>query len=66
NVAILGGLLIAAADTSGQPSLAWRGRHAARTARREVKLAAKTARTSGKAGAAAGRLSSRVPAGIPH
>ncbi|HEY1642172.1 MAG TPA: DoxX family protein [Streptosporangiaceae bacterium] len=66
NVAILGGLLIAAADTSGQPSLAWRGRHAAKTARREVRLAAKTARTSGKAGAAAGRLSSRVPAGIPH
>ena len=66
NVAILGGLLIAAADTSGQPSLAWRGRHAAKTARREVKLAAKTARTSGKAGPAAGRLSSRVPAGIPH
>jgi putative oxidoreductase len=66
NVAILGGLLIAAADTSGQPSLAWRGRHAAKDARRDLKLAAKTARASGKAGAAAGRLSSRVPAGIPH
>jgi putative oxidoreductase len=26
---MLGGLLIAAADTGGNPSLAWRGRHAA-------------------------------------
>ena len=66
NLAILGGLLIAAADTEGRPSLAWRSRHAARAARREVSLAAKTARASGKAGAAAGRLSSRLPAGIPH
>jgi putative oxidoreductase len=66
NLAILGGLLIAAADTSGQPSLAWRGRHAAQDARRDLKLAAKTARASGKAGVAAGRFSNRVPAGIPH
>jgi putative oxidoreductase len=28
NVAILGGLLIAAADTGGRPSVAWRARHA--------------------------------------
>jgi putative oxidoreductase len=66
NIAILGGLLITAADTGGRPSLAWRSRHAARSARREVSLAAKTARASGKAGAAAGRLSSRLPAAIPH
>jgi len=62
NVAILGGLLIAAADTAGRPSLAWRGRHAARSARRDVSLAARTARMSGKAGAKAGRLSARLPA----
>jgi len=62
NVAILGGLLIAAADTAGRPSLAWRGRHAARSARRDVSLAARTARMSGKAGAKAGRLSTRLPA----
>jgi putative oxidoreductase len=32
NLSIFGGLLIAAADTAGKPSLAWR-RHAARSAR---------------------------------
>ena len=39
NVSMFGGLLIAAGDTAGRPSLAWRGRHAAKTARREVALA---------------------------
>ena len=63
NVAILGGLLITAADTAGRPSLAWRGRHAARSARHDVTLAARTARMSGKAGARAGRLASRLPVG---
>jgi putative oxidoreductase len=63
NVAMLGGLLIAAADTAGSPSLAWRGRHAARSARRDVLLAARTAKVSGRAGARAGRLSSRLPVG---
>ena len=42
NLSMLGGLLIAAGDTAGNPSLAWRGRHAARTAKREAALAAKT------------------------
>ena len=55
NVAILGGLLIAAADTAGNPSLAWRGRHAARDIHRDVALATRTARVSGKTGARAGR-----------
>ncbi|MCC8927634.1 DoxX family membrane protein [Rhodococcus sp. I2R] len=32
NVSLLGGLLIAAVDTEGKPSLAWRGRRAARKA----------------------------------
>ncbi len=59
NVSMFGGLLIAAADTAGRPSLAWRGRHAAKTARREVALA----KRSGKAGATAGRLGTRLPAG---
>ena len=43
NASMLGGLLIAAGDTAGQPSLAWRARHAAEAARRE------TARTKGTA-----------------
>jgi putative oxidoreductase len=32
NLTMLGGLLIAAADTGGNPSLTWRSRHAARAA----------------------------------
>ncbi len=51
NVSMFGGLLIAAGDTAGQPSLAWRGRHAARTARREVALAKRSGRAGAKAGA---------------
>ena len=44
NVSIFGGLLIAAADTGGNPSLAWRGRHAVSSAKRDVALAAKSAK----------------------
>ena len=62
NLAIFGGLLITAADTAGQPSLAWRGRHAVRSARRDLSLAARTARASGKAGVKAGRISGRLTA----
>jgi putative oxidoreductase len=59
---MFGGLLIAAADTAGSPSLAWRTRHAAKTARREASLVTRTAKASGKAGRKAGRLSGRLPA----
>ena len=61
NLSMLGGLLITAADTAGNPSLAWRTRHAAKTARRESSLVARTAKASGKAGRKAGRLSARLP-----
>jgi len=55
NLSMLGGLMLAAVDTEGQPGLAWRAQHAAqhattgtrrgaRTARREAKLAAHGAR----------------------
>jgi uncharacterized membrane protein YphA (DoxX/SURF4 family) len=63
NLSMLGGLLIAAADTNGYPSLAWRTRHAVRharraaTARREASLGARTAKASAKAGQRAGRSS---------
>jgi putative oxidoreductase len=56
NLSMFGGLLIAAADTGGRPSLAWRAQHGARTARREASLVAKTAKVSGKAGRLAGQL----------
>ena len=54
NLTMLGGLLIAAADTEGKPSLAWQGRHAVQAARHDVSLATKTAKASGKAGAKVG------------
>jgi len=44
NLTMLGGLLIAAADTSGQPSLAWRTRHGARAASRKAGRTAQAAR----------------------
>jgi len=66
NVSMFGGLLIAAGDTAGNPSLAWRGRHAARSARHDAALMAtnaraqaRTARAAAKAGATAGRVSAR-------
>ena len=60
NLAIFGGLLIAAADTGGRPSLAWRSRYAVRSARRDVALATRAAKVSGRAGARAGRASARA------
>ena len=54
NLSMFGGLLIAAADTAGNPSLAWRTRHAAKTARREASLVARTAKATSKASAKAG------------
>jgi putative oxidoreductase len=44
NLSMFGGLLIVAADTAGQPSLAWRTRHGARAAGREVGRTAQAAR----------------------
>ena len=63
NLSMLGGLLIAAGDTAGDPSLAWRGRHAVSSARHDVALATKTAKVASKAGAKAARVSDRVPVG---
>jgi uncharacterized membrane protein YphA (DoxX/SURF4 family) len=39
DISLLGGLIIAAVDTEGKPSLAWRGRRAARTATATVAAA---------------------------
>jgi uncharacterized membrane protein YphA (DoxX/SURF4 family) len=44
NVSMLGGLIIAAGDTEGQPGVVWRTRRAARDARREARHIARTAR----------------------
>src|SRR5262245_63700476 len=63
NLTMFGGLLIAAGDTAGRPSLAWRSRHVVQTARREAALAAKTARTSGKTAATVTKLKGKLPVG---
>jgi putative oxidoreductase len=61
NAGLFGGLLLAAADTAGAPSLAWRGRHAAREVRKDAARTAKTARISARAGARAGAVSAKLP-----
>jgi putative oxidoreductase len=63
NLSMLGGLLIAAADTAGNPSVAWRTRHATRTARRDATLVTRTARVSSRAGARAAKARA-VPARV--
>lgn len=62
NTGILGGLLLAAADTAGKPGIGWRTRHTAEHAeaaiersRRHARRAAKTARREAKLGAKAAR-----------
>ncbi|MBT2414904.1 DoxX family protein [Streptomyces sp. ISL-12] len=57
NLSMLGGLLIAADDTGGAPSLLWRGRHTARDLRRDARLVHRSVRaTAGPAAAAGGVL----------
>ena len=63
NLSMLGGLVIAAADTAGRPSLASRSRRAARAARHDISLVSRTAKVSGRAGAKASRLANRLPVG---
>ncbi|MDC2960141.1 MULTISPECIES: DoxX family membrane protein [Streptomyces] len=61
NLSMLGGLLIAADDTAGAPSLLWRGRHAAREVRREAHLVRRTARATARPAAVAGGLRAKLP-----
>jgi putative oxidoreductase len=52
NVAVIGGLIIAAGDTEGKPGVAWRARRAARDARREGRRLAHDARREARLAAA--------------
>jgi putative oxidoreductase len=65
NLSMLGGLLIASADTAGSPSVAWRTRHAAKATRKEASRLARTAKVSGKAGAKAGMKAGQVASRLP-
>jgi putative oxidoreductase len=63
NVTILGGLLIAAGDTAGNPSVAWRSRHAAKAVKREATLTAKSVQAaSAKAEAQAAKAAAKTSA----
>lgn len=44
NLGLLGGVLLAAVDTAGKPGLTWRAQHAARSVRREARLATANAK----------------------
>lgn len=59
NAGLLGGLLIATADTEGRPSLSWRGRRAARRAM--AMTAAPAAALSGTAAGVRGAISAATP-----
>jgi uncharacterized membrane protein YphA (DoxX/SURF4 family) len=62
NLSMFGGLLIAAADTGGRPSIAWRARHSVQEARRDARLVAWTARASARASAKAGARAGKASA----
>ncbi|MFJ8693242.1 DoxX family protein [Streptomyces roseolilacinus] len=64
NLSMLGGLLIAADDTAGAPSLLWRSRHAARDLRREVRVGHRAARAVAGPAAGVGALRA-VSASVP-
>jgi uncharacterized membrane protein YphA (DoxX/SURF4 family) len=51
NLSILGGLLVAAVDTGGRPSLRWRTRRAARETAKDVGRASRVARLEAKVAA---------------
>lgn len=54
NAAILGGVILAAVDTAGKPSLRWQAEHGVKQSRRTAKRAAKTAKREAKLFAKAG------------
>ncbi|WP_309062363.1 DoxX family protein [Streptomyces sp.] len=61
NLAMLGGLLIAADDTGAAPSLLWRSRHAAHDLRRDAHLVQRSFRAGARPAAAAGRVRAVLP-----
>jgi uncharacterized membrane protein YphA (DoxX/SURF4 family) len=61
NVALLGGLLITAADTEGRPGLRYRTSHAVDRSQRRVKRAMKTAKREAKIAAVSAATARRLP-----
>jgi putative oxidoreductase len=61
NLGLLGGLLLAAADTGGRPSLRWRASHLADETQRSVRRTVRTARREAKIAGRAARTARRLP-----
>lgn len=61
NLSLLGGLLLAAADTKGRPSLRWRASHLADETQRSVHRAVRTARREARIARRAARTARRLP-----
>ncbi|MFD0519266.1 DoxX family membrane protein [Paractinoplanes durhamensis] len=61
NLALLGGLLLAAVDTEGRPGLRYRTTHAAQRSRREAKRAFKTAKREAKIAALSAAAARKLP-----
>ncbi|MEU8259719.1 DoxX family protein [Micromonospora sp. NPDC048999] len=61
NLGLLGGLLLAAADTGGKPGLRWRAGHRINHSRRSVQRAVRTARREAKIAVRSAATGRRVP-----
>jgi putative oxidoreductase len=61
NLGLLGGLLLAAADTQGKPGLRYRTSHAVDRSQRSVKRAVKTAKRDAKIAAMSAAAARRMP-----
>jgi putative oxidoreductase len=61
NLGLLGGLLLAAADTQGKPGLKYRTTHAVDRSQRRMKRAVKTARREAKIAAVSAATARRLP-----
>jgi len=62
NAGLMGGLLLAAVDTEGQPGLVWRASHGAKAAKRETKRSARLAKRETKHFARTARREARLAA----
>ncbi|XVU25442.1 DoxX family membrane protein [Actinoplanes sp. CA-054009] len=61
NLGLLGGLLLAAADTQGQPGLRYRTSHAVDRSQRQVKRAVRTAKREAKIAAMSAAAARKMP-----
>lgn len=61
NLGLLGGLLLAAADTQGRPGLGWRTSHAVDGGRRRVRRAVRTARRDARIAVRSAATARRFP-----